>query len=90
MQKISELQLGIPLKKSNKTERGELLKYFAGKLHLTIPRVAFHLTGFKLPDLYYMKSVCDDEERRGNIWAKVFWGSIKPRVDNSKVELNKE
>ena len=85
MQSINEVAIQMPLiqVKNNKTERGELLKYFAQKLNLTIPRVAFHLTGFKLPDLYYMKSVCDDEERRGNIWAKVWWGSIKVRPINN-------
>ncbi len=31
----------------------------------------------KLSDWHYLKSISDDAERRGEIWSKVFWGSIK-------------
>ncbi len=61
------------------TERGELLKEFAGRIGKPIGYVAMRLTGFKLQDLYYLKSTCDDAERRGTPWAKVFYGSIKER-----------
>lgn len=64
-------------KAPKKTERGELLKEFAGKLGKPIGYVAMRLSGFKLPDLYYIKSIADAEERRGGIWSKVFYGSIK-------------
>ncbi len=63
--------------KKKGSERGELLDYFSKKLGRKIPFIAFKLTGFKLPDLYYLKSICDDAERRGTPWGKVFWGSIK-------------
>lgn len=64
-------------KKDRKTERGELLKYFSQKTGKPIGYIAMRLTGFKLPDLYFLKSNCDSEERRGVPWGKVFWGSIK-------------
>ncbi len=32
-----------------------------------------------LSDWSYLKSICDDAERRGDIWSRVFWGSLKPK-----------
>lgn len=61
----------------NKTERGELLLYFAKKTGYTIKRVAFKLTGIPTKDLYYIKSCCDDYENRGNTWGKCFNGMLK-------------
>lgn len=73
--------------KSKKTERGELLVYFCGKLNkgraekklkpLTIPRVAFMLTRIPTKDLYYIKSVCDDFEKRGKPFGGLFWKLLK-------------
>lgn len=34
-----------------------------------------HLKSFS--DWHYMKSICDDAERRGEVWSKIFWGSLK-------------
>jgi hypothetical protein len=70
-----------PIKKGKgPTERGELLKYFSGKLSMKIPRVAFHVAHLKeLKDLYFLKSSCDDAERRGVAWGAAFWTSIKPK-----------
>lgn len=66
--------------KTRKTERGELLKYFASKLHITIPRVAAKLgPGLTLDDLYFIKSSCDAYERDGNQWGKAFNGMLKVR-----------
>lgn len=76
MKPLSEIKPKLE-QKSRKTERGELLTHFSQKLNMPIPRIAFHLTGFKLPDLYYIKSLCDSEEKRGTSWGKTFWGSIK-------------
>lgn len=73
-----------PSKGRGPTERGELLKYFSQKIGKPIGFVAMKLTGFKLPDLYYLKSTCDDAERRGTPWGKVFYGSIKIQNDKSK------
>lgn len=66
-----------PQKAKAPQERGELLKYFASKIGKPIGFVAMKLTGYKLPDLYYLKSICDQEEKRGVPWSKVFYGSIK-------------
>ncbi len=70
-------------KKSKKTERGELLVYFCGKLNkgraekklkpLTIPRVAFMLTRIPTKDLYYIFSCCNSWENDGRPWSALFW-----------------
>ena len=33
----------------------------------------------KLHDLYYIKSRCEDAEKRGDGFAKMFWSSLKVR-----------
>lgn len=71
------LQKRTPMKKSRATERGELLKYFSGKLGVKIPYVAFKVTRMNLQDLYYIKSSCDAYEQMGNPWSKAFYGSLK-------------
>lgn len=69
----------------SKSERGDLLSYFYEKISptykgkLRMSSLAFRTSHLQLPDLYYLKSKCDQEERRGEPWAKVFWGSLKPR-----------
>jgi hypothetical protein len=84
---ISDLFGGIrvPQKKGRRSERGDLIDYFLEKLSpgwhgarkLTFGYLAFRLTGFNREDLYFLKSNCDQEERRGQPWGKIFWGSIK-------------
>lgn len=71
----------VPLYKppTRRSERGELMEYFAKKLSKPIGYVAYKLTGFKVPDMYYLKSICDQAEQRGEPWAKVWYGSIKNR-----------
>lgn len=64
-------------KKGKKTERGELLKYFSEKLHISIPLVAFRVTGLTVQDLYYIKSACDQAEARGVPWGATFTSSLK-------------
>ncbi len=49
---------------NKKTERGELLKYFAQETEKNIKYIAFRLTGIPTQDLYYIKSVCDELMRR--------------------------
>lgn len=59
--------------KSRKTERGELLKYFATKLQWPISRVAYKLQGYSVQDFYYIQSVCDMAEREGKKkWSHAF------------------
>ncbi len=69
--------LKIPTKSKKANERGELLKYFATKIQKPIGFVAMKLTGLKVEDLYFIKSACDQEEKRGVPWSKVFYGSLK-------------
>jgi hypothetical protein len=66
--------------KKGTSERGELLKYFAQKIGKPVGFVAMKCTGLQLQDLYYLKSTCDSEEKRGVPWSKVFYGSLKPRI----------
>lgn len=78
----------IPLVRIRKSERGDLLDYFVEKINndrkgtkykpVKISYVAFRVGHLKkLQDLYYLKSLCDGEERRGEVWSKIFFGSIK-------------
>lgn len=78
--------------KKRRTERGDLLVYFADKLNIgraqkklkdvTPASVGFWLTGFTLHDLYYLKSSCDDAERRGTPWGARFWTSIREKKND--------
>lgn len=73
------------------SERGELLEYFHrnvnagrdGKKYkkLSMGYIATRLTGLELKDLYYIKSVCQLEQRRGQPFGKIFFGMLKPRND---------
>ncbi len=74
---LSIQQIPLFIEKKKGTERGELLKYFAQKLHKKIPYVAFKLTGMDLNTLYYIKSECDQAEQRGIPWGAAFYSSIK-------------
>ncbi len=75
MQHIGKFQ--PPPEPSKKTERGELLKEFAEKLSKPIGYVAMRLKGFSVQDMYYIRSIAEDGARRGEPWAKVFYGSLK-------------
>lgn len=77
-------------KKGPRNERDELFDYFytklapqwKGKSKLSKKLLAIKISHLSVQDLYYMKSTCNDAERRGTPFSKVFWGSLKPRVDN--------
>ncbi len=84
MEHIGKYQLPIPEKASKKTERGELLKEFAANLSKPIGYVAMRLKGFTVQDMHYIKSIADDGARRGEPWAKVFYGSIKNKTQDGK------
>jgi hypothetical protein len=73
------------------SERAELIGYFRDRLNatrdgkkykkLTYAAVAVKLSHIKsLSDLYYLKSVCEDAERRGKPFSAIFWWSIKPQI----------
>jgi len=63
-------------------ERSGLVKYFHDRAEdrhgarFNIAYIGMQLAHLKLPDLYYLKSVCEQETRRGVKWNKVFWGSL--------------
>lgn len=79
LKKISDYQLPTP-KNTRATERGDLLKYFAERMAMTIPRVARHLAHLtKLEDLYYLKSDCEQATTRGVPFGAAFWTAIKPK-----------
>lgn len=83
-------------KKENKTERGELMRYFMEKLNhsrvkdglppLTMPRMGRVLVAIPTRDLYFLKSVCDDAESRGNSFSKKFWWEVKPKPVQAEEE----
>ena len=52
---------------------------------MSYPAVAVKLSHIKsLSDLYYLKSTCEDAERRGYPWSAIFWKEIRPQIgDNS-------
>ena len=82
------------------TERGDLLQYFLDTINserradkrksLPFMVIAVKCTGLELKDLYYLKSICEDADRRGGwkdkdgnwhptSFGKVFFGSLKSR-----------
>lgn len=67
----------LPLPKKRVTERGELLSYFSQRIGKPIGFVAMKVTGLKLPDLYYLKSSCDQAAVRGVPWGAAFYTSLK-------------
>jgi hypothetical protein len=78
-------QLRKNARKSRETERGELMRYFVGKLNVTRVRDGYgkmtmaHMGKLfeKIPtkDLYYLKRVCGDAAS----FSKKFWWEIDPK-----------
>lgn len=78
------IQLQKNSKKSNETERGELMRYFMRQLNLsrmrdglpllTMGRMGKLLQGIPTKDLYYLKRICDDAPH----FSKKFWWEMKP------------
>jgi hypothetical protein len=76
----------------SQTERGELLIYFRDGVNaeqdgnkyrkVGIGYIAKKLEKLELNDLYYMRSVLEDERRRGRSFGKAFFGMLKPRITN--------
>lgn len=77
--------LNTSLKKTNETERGELMRYFCQELNKTrvpdgLPPVSMGRMGKLLQviptkDLYYLKRICDDSQN----FSKKFWWEVKPQ-----------
>ena len=67
------------------TERGELMKYFCGKLNaarlrdglapIAMGRMGKILQAIPTKDLYYLKSVCDSAQN----FSKKFWWEVDPK-----------
>jgi hypothetical protein len=74
---------------SREQERGDMLKYFRSRLNpgraadgfplISMARMGKILQGIPTKDLYYLKAVCEDAERRGYSFSKRFFWEIKPR-----------
>jgi hypothetical protein len=86
MKKLGDfLPKDLAEKKSKKTERGELMRFFTRQLNytrardglpmLTMARMGKILEGIPTDDLYYLKSVCS----RSKNFSKKFWWSIDPK-----------
>jgi hypothetical protein len=71
------------------SERGDLMQYFMERLNpsrrrdgfppLTYPRMGKILQGLTLPDLYYLKSICDDAKS----FSKTFWYQLDAKKHTS-------
>jgi hypothetical protein len=89
-------ELKRSLKKTNETERGELMKYFCQELNKTrvpdgLPPVSMGRMGKllqKIPtkDLYYLKSVCD----RAPNFGKKFWYEVNPKFHTPEAKKEQE
>lgn len=96
MEHIGKHMRGVGRAKEKVTERGEMMQYFRHKLNiarvrdglppLSMPRMGRLLVAIPTKDLYYLKSVCDDSDKRGGLdaFCKKFWWEIKPRKDEDK------
>lgn len=102
MQHIGKHIAGTAQKKKDRaTERGELMEYFMRKLNyarvrdgmlaLTMARMGRTLVAIPTKDLYYLKSVCDDADKRGGIdaFSKKFWWEVKPRKEEDEKKAKK-
>lgn len=77
-------------KKSRKSERGELLRFFQRHLNysrtsdglpkLTMARLGKVLEGIPTNDLYYLKSICS----RSKNFSKKFWWEVDPKKHEEK------
>ena len=69
----------------NGGERGEIVEFFfkrieqrwLGKRKLTFGFLARKVSHLSLRDLFFLKSICVEEEKRGVPFYKTFWGSLK-------------
>lgn len=65
-------------------ERATLVQYFHERARdkkgepFEVSYIGYRLSHLKdLKDLYYLKSLCEQETKRGANWNKVFFGSLK-------------
>ncbi len=91
MQHISAHIGGPSGRRDRASERGDLMQYFMQKLNttrardglapLTMGRMGRVLQGIPTKDLYFLKSICDDAQKRNGIeaFSKRFWWEINPK-----------
>ena len=86
MKEIKDLFGERRLMKRHRSQRDEFVDFFFHKLEnghkgkkLSPSWVAIKLSHLKIPDLFYLKSICLDAENRGYPFGKVFWGSLKAK-----------
>ncbi|MBP7770588.1 MAG: hypothetical protein KA066_01600 [Candidatus Pacebacteria bacterium] len=103
MQHIGKHIAGKPsLKKDKATERGEMMQYFMQKLNrarlrdglaaLTMGRMGRLLVAIPTPDLYFLKSICDEADKRSGIdgFSKKFWWEISPKNHTPEAKAEQE
>ncbi len=85
------MHLGPSSRRDKASERGDLMQYFMQKLNvsrtrdglapLTMGRMGRLLQGIPTNDLYFLKSICDDAQKRNGIdaFSKRFWWEINPK-----------
>lgn len=89
MESISKyLRVKVTPKKV-RTERGDLLEYFAKAAGWTIPRMAKKCQGLDLDALYFLKSGFEDRLRRNNKLTAIKWffWSLNPKKHDDKTTL---
>lgn len=75
---MERISINLPtMEKTRKTEYGELVKEFAGKMGWTIPRTAKFVQGIKIPALYSLQKNCAQAEAKGIKWQAAFQTSVK-------------
>lgn len=82
---LADLMKGreLPKKQKHRTERGDLLTYFHQRIknkqgkEYRMAFIASKLAHLELQDLYFLKSTCEDAQRRGKPFGAIFWWSIK-------------
>ncbi|MEK7180120.1 MAG: hypothetical protein AAB706_01480 [Patescibacteria group bacterium] len=83
--------------KTRITERGELLRYFANELNKLVKgmrgynesRVAYFVSHLNVKDLYFLKSDCEQAQKRGVPFGAAFWHALDiqfPKKDNPFVK----
>jgi hypothetical protein len=83
--------LGAQRRKDKASERGDLMQYFMQKLNitrtrdglgpLTMGRMGRIFLAVPTKDLYFLKSICDDAQKRGDLdsFCKKFWWEVSPK-----------
>lgn len=91
MKQINKYLQSLPQVRKSSTERGDVLDFFVREINVErqgtkYPPVSATLIAIKtshlsLQDLYYMKSVALDNQRRNYSISKYFFGSLKPKPE---------